>query len=143
MTNKKPIGVVYKITNIINNKIYIGITTITAQKRWKQHINTAYNLNAKDSQSPFKKAIRKYTPENFKIEIIDEEYNSKEELKQKEIKWIKYYNSCCFDKNGWGYNCTRGEIIAMNDYRYLLLNAISYLDKLLIYSIPLEKQKNF
>lgn len=108
MDNKKPIGVVYKITNIINNKTYIGITTTAIQKRWKQHINTAYNLNAKDSQSPFKKAIRKYTPKNFKIEIIDKEYNSKEELKQKEIKWIKYYNSCCFDKNGWGYNCTRG-----------------------------------
>lgn len=102
------IGVVYKITNLINNKAYIGITTVGVEYRWKQHIHAAYYIKGSDSKSPFKKAIRKYGPKNFIVEIIDKEYNSLENLKQKEIKWIDYYHTCCVDPDGWGYNCTRG-----------------------------------
>ena len=46
-------------------------------------------------------------PDNFFIEEIDNG-ETLEELKQKEIYWIKYFNSYAFDKNGYGYNSTRG-----------------------------------
>ena len=32
-------GVIYKITNTINNKVYIGLTTVSIEKRWKGHMN--------------------------------------------------------------------------------------------------------
>ena len=63
--------IIYKITNKINNKVYIGLTTQTVETRWKQHIQTAFSENHPDSQTIFKKAIRKYGPDNFKIEVID------------------------------------------------------------------------
>lgn len=100
-------GFIYKITNKINNKIYIGLTRKTPQERWKMHINAAYNIHSKDYNALFKKAIRKYGVENFIVETI-EECSTLEELKKREIYWIKYYNSYAFDSNGWGYNSTRG-----------------------------------
>ena len=100
-------GYIYKITNIINNKIYIGLTTQTVQKRWSQHINTAYSQTSKDSNELLKKAIRKYGINNFIVESIDEA-DTLDELKEKECYWIKQYNSYAFDNDGYGYNMTRG-----------------------------------
>lgn len=105
--NKKPYGYIYKITNIINNKIYVGLTTKTPEERWKQHVSTAHKLNHKDSKCLFKRAIRKYGQDNFKLEIIDIA-DSEEELKEKEIYWIKKLKSYAFDDDGYGYNSTRG-----------------------------------
>lgn len=89
-------GVIYKRTNLINNKIYIGQTKNKPELRWKSE-NT-------DKYSDIGKAIQKYGVENFKNEIIDKAY-SKEELNQKEKYWIEYYNSQDYDK---GYNRTKG-----------------------------------
>ena len=100
-------GYIYKITNKINNKIYIGLTTLTPEERWKSHILTAYNKNSKDYDEIFKKAIRKYGKENFSIKTI-EQCNSLEELKEREKFWIEQYNSYAFDINSNGYNMTRG-----------------------------------
>lgn len=36
---------VYKITNLINNKCYIG-SSIRVEKRWREHQNTAFNINS-------------------------------------------------------------------------------------------------
>lgn len=83
-------------TNLINNKKYIGITTKTLEERYKQHIWSINNGNY------FHNAFRKYGIENFKLEIIDTS-NSINELKEKEIYWIKFYNSC-----KRGYNLTYG-----------------------------------
>ena len=99
--------IIYKITNIKNNKSYIGLTTQTLKKRWQQHINTAYSNKSKDRNEVFKKAIRKYGPDNFELKIIDIA-NSLEELKEKEKFWIKYYNTCYLWANGYGYNGTEG-----------------------------------
>lgn len=98
---------IYKITCKINNKIYIGITSNGVENRWKQHIRTAYNTNHKDANSIFKKAIRKYKPENFTIDIIDTA-QSEQEAEEKEIYYIKKYNTFAFDNNSNGYNSTRG-----------------------------------
>lgn len=89
-------GYIYKITNLINNKIYIGQTIRDVQIRWKEH------LRSKD-EAPIHKAIRKYGKEAFKIEIIEECENIL--LNEREQYYINKFNSY----NGHiGYNATLG-----------------------------------
>ena len=92
-------GHIYKITNTLNNKIYIGQTVKTVDKRFQQHKN---NSN-KDyfSQIVLYKAFKKYGIENFICEEIEEIPN--ELLDEREKYWIEYYNSY-FE----GYNSTLG-----------------------------------
>ena len=80
---------IYKITNIQNNKVYIGQTIRPIQQRFHRHINDAMNdiLN-----THFARAIRKYGKDSFKIEEIDTA-QTQDELNKKEQYWIKYYNS--------------------------------------------------
>lgn len=96
-------GIIYKITNLINGKIYIGQTTKTLQERFEHHVWMALN----GSKFLLHRAIYKYGKNNFNIAIIGEAY-SKDELDDKEILWIKYYNSCIKFPNSNGYNMTFG-----------------------------------
>lgn len=80
---------IYKISNKINDKVYIGQTIRPIEERFKRHINDAIN-NILDTH--FARAIRKYGKENFYIEEIDRA-NSQEELNLKEQYWIRYFNS--------------------------------------------------
>nr|DAN84845.1 MAG TPA: intron associated endonuclease [Caudoviricetes sp.] len=59
---------IYKITNDINNKIYIGQTNKPAKKRFQRHIQDAVS-NRLDTH--LARAIRKYGKEHFHIEVID------------------------------------------------------------------------
>lgn len=92
-------GYIYKITNIINNKIYIGQTTKTITERFQKHINTMMY----GTKTYLYNAMRKYGTSNFIIEKIEEIPNEK--LDEREQYWIKYYNS--YDPNQ-GYNMTLG-----------------------------------
>jgi len=92
--------IIYKITNSINNKIYIGQTITTLKKRWNKHCSEA-RLN---KSMAIARAIIKYSSKNFTIEQIDSA-NTKEELNQKEINWIQHYQSCSREK---GYNISLG-----------------------------------
>ena len=80
---------IYKITNIINNKIYIGQSIKPIEKRLKRHIYDAINnvLN-----THFARAIRKYGPNNFVIEQIDTA-ETQYELNLKEQYYIIKYDS--------------------------------------------------
>ena len=80
---------IYKITNIQNNKVYIGQTIRPIKDRFHRHINDAMN-NILDTH--FARAIRKYGKDNFVIEEIDKA-NNQNELNEKEQYWIRYYNS--------------------------------------------------
>ena len=80
---------IYKITNIQNNKVYIGQTIRPIQDRFHRHINDALN-NILDTH--FARAIRKYGKDNFIIEQIDQA-QTQDELNKKEQYWIQYYNS--------------------------------------------------
>ena len=80
---------IYKITNIQNNKVYIGQTIRPIKDRFNRHMNDALN-NIIDTH--FARAIRKYGKENFVYEEIDNAH-SQEELNQKEQYWIRYFNS--------------------------------------------------
>lgn len=80
---------IYKITNIQNNKVYIGQTIRPVKDRFHRHMNDALN-DIIDTH--FARAIRKYGKENFAVEIIDTA-QSQDELNKKEQYWIQYYNS--------------------------------------------------
>lgn len=86
---------IYKIENQINKKCYVG-QSINIERRWAEHQRDIKNLDY-----PLYLSINKYGLENFKFEIVEE--CSQDELNQKEIYWIKEYNSY-FN----GYNQTLG-----------------------------------
>lgn len=88
---------IYKIVNIINNKVYIG-QSVNILTRWRRHRTDSKNLN---NCHPLYIAIRKYGLENFLFEIIEE--CPKSELNSREKYWIKKY-----DTFNSGYNQTRG-----------------------------------
>lgn len=90
---------IYKITNLINQKIYVGKTTTTIEKRWKTHWEDSTRLDI--SNRPLYKAFNKYGKENFKIEELEE--CSIDELNDKEIYWIEKLGSFKY-----GYNATLG-----------------------------------
>lgn len=85
---------IYKITNIQNNKVYIGQTIRPIEQRFHRHLNDAIN-NILDTH--LARAIRKYGKNSFIIEEIDNA-QTQNELNQKEQYWIKFYNSV---KNGY------------------------------------------
>ncbi|GJQ43785.1 MAG: hypothetical protein JETCAE03_32830 [Ignavibacteriaceae bacterium] len=89
---------IYKITNKINNKIYIGQTNISLKKRLIGHIKD----NRKNNY--FHNAIKKYGQNNFIIEHI-EYCQNQQELNEREKYWIKHYKS---NNKNFGYNSTDG-----------------------------------
>lgn len=91
--------VIYKVTNDINGKMYVGQTTKSVERRWKEHVRKS-NQN---SQYAFHCAIRKYGAEHFHIEQIDVAC-SKTELDQKEKYWISTLNTMLPN----GYNMVEG-----------------------------------
>lgn len=91
--------VVYKITNTITNKSYIGWTSKNTDARWNEHTQTA--ARNKDNRK-FYNAIRKYGTDVWETETICET-ESNEEAKVKEIFYIELFES--YTK---GYNSTKG-----------------------------------
>ena len=87
---------IYKITNLINNKVYIG-QSVDIKRRWHAHRNPRF-----DNKNPLYSDIRSFNIVNFSFEIIEECDFSL--LDEKEIYWIKYYNSIFPN----GYNLTSG-----------------------------------
>lgn len=63
---------IYKITNIITNKIYIGYTSQNINKRFYQHKYEAFNTDKESNHSYLYQSMRKYGTENFIINIIYE-----------------------------------------------------------------------
>jgi group I intron endonuclease len=95
LENKK--WCVYKHTNKINGKCYIGITSQPIHKRWKNGLGYIRS-------SIFYNAILKYGWNGFEHEIL---YSNMDELeaKEKEVELIEKYKS--FDRD-FGYNRTLG-----------------------------------
>ena len=93
--------IIYKITNQINNKVYIGLTTCSLEYRWSRHITESKNTN---NTKHLYKAMRKYGIENFTIEEIDNTDDFKE-LGKLERSYIRKYDST---NPKVGYNLTHG-----------------------------------
>ena len=88
---------IYKITNSLNGKIYIGKTDYSLEKRWKEHCRDSKKVEIQNR--PLYKAMCKYGIENFYIELIEE--TTQPDLREQ--FWIEYLGSF---KNG--YNATLG-----------------------------------
>lgn len=86
-------GYVYKTTNVINGKIYIG-----------QHKSDIFDISYYGSGRLLIKAIEKYGKNNFSIELL-EKCSSKQELNQQEKYWISKFNST---ETKVGYNIALG-----------------------------------
>jgi len=94
-------GIVYKITNQVNQKSYIGQTSRTLNQRKQEHVN-----NAKKSKKPASllyKAIRKYGVENFEWTLLEE--CSNDILDDREKFYIKKLRT---HSSKGGYNLTEG-----------------------------------
>ena len=94
-------GIIYKATNLINNKCYIGQTINSLNRRRSSHLLAA---RKEADKLYFHKAIKKYGEDNFQWEIIDQA-NNKEELNEMERFYISEYSS---NDPRYGYNMTSG-----------------------------------
>jgi len=94
MNNKKDI---YKITNRINGKVYIGQSN-NCNRRFQEHIKGKQN-----GVSLIHLAIKKYGIQNFDLEIIEKEI---EDYDEKEKFWISFYKS---NQRDYGYNILEGD----------------------------------
>ena len=91
---------IYKITNTINGKCYIG-QSAKLEERIKNHIKTL--INGTNKNEHLQSAYSVYGQGNFTVEIIEE--CLEEDLDEREIFWIDFYKSCDRD---FGYNKTPG-----------------------------------
>ena len=97
---------IYKITNQINNKNYIGSSTVERgiNTRWEEHKKASRQENNQSYNYPLQKAMRKYGIENFSYEILKSNILTLEERAAQEKYYIIKYNSLA--NTGWGYNQT-------------------------------------
>ncbi len=92
-------GIIYIITNSINEKVYIGQTIQTLKERWQEHCRRPFSKS--EANMKIKRAIFKYGKENFSIKEL--ERCRVEELDEKEKHYISLYDS--IEK---GYNTAKG-----------------------------------
>lgn len=92
-------GIIYKITNNINNKVYIGKTLNSLEHRFNEHKRDSRKESCE--KRPLYSAMKKYGVENFSISLIEEV--PIDVLSEREFYWIEQYSSY---RNG--YNATKG-----------------------------------
>lgn len=106
-------GVIYKIINLINEKIYIGQTVKSLEERWYEHIRWGKN---NDLNHHLYSSMRKYGAENFKIEELLKCYS------QKDLDFFEDYYIVVYDtmnpekgynkmRGGWGFHGYSSEVI--------------------------------
>lgn len=123
---------VYKITNMINQKKYIG-STICPQRRWREHINNAKNPNSSAYNYPLQCAFRKYGIDNFNFEILKDDFETQAEMTNYEQAMIIYYNSL-----EQGYNQT----LQTNQIEIAKENLEKYLQKVRCKCAKIDRNNN-
>lgn len=94
---------IYKITNLVNGKCYIGQSR-NIEKRFSAHKSRPFNENSEEYNKVLYRAIRKYGLDNFSFEVIEE--CKIELLNNRENYWINFFDATNPTK---GYNQTCGE----------------------------------
>lgn len=126
---------IYKYQNKINGKIYIGQSS-NIEKRFAQHLYDSKNLD-RGRGTGIDFAINKYGIENFDFEIIEK--CDSVELDEKEIFWIKYYNSY-----KEGYNRTPGgDSVRGEDHPRAILTEAQVWDIREQYSLGIKRSDVF
>lgn len=126
-------GVIYKISNNYNNKIYIGQTTNTSRDRWDWHIWSAEKGN---NQGPLYVDIRIFGPKSFSIEDLYIAF-TRDELDKAEISFIEEYNSGC----PVGYNLTLGGFPGAGKFSDVLKKRMSAIMKEVTSSLEYKEQQ--
>ena len=94
-------GYIYCITNLVNQKKYVGKTTYSITKRFKEHYSDSKRERCE--KRPLYDAMNKYGVENFKVECL-EEVDDSTVLSEREIYWINELQTY----GSKGYNATKG-----------------------------------
>lgn len=123
-------GTIYKYTNLVNGKIYIGQTITTIEYRDKKHLS---QLN---DNTYFHKALKKYGRENFSLEIVEDNI-SIEKLDDKEKYYIDMFDS--FYTTGKGYNLTQGGKWGSGTQKLTISQAIEIQNLILTSSLLLKE----
>lgn len=123
--------IVYKITNLINKKCYIGVTS-RIKRRIYEH--TRYSeIENSPLTCYLHNSIKKYGCDNFIFEVIHESIKNDEELNKLEIYYIKKFQS---NNSKYGYNLTSGgERGIPNDITILKKIASSHKTKVAKYDL--------
>lgn len=96
--------IIYIITNLLNQKKYVGQTSRTFNERYKSSGVGVSRVKGCESNSHLASAIQKYGADNFKVEIV-EVCGTKEELNEREKYYIELYDTTNPQK---GYNYCEG-----------------------------------
>lgn len=112
MTDRK--GVIYIIKNFANDKIYVGKTINTAQKRFGQHLNEAFTENSRVYNYCLSRAIRKYGIECFDYAILADNV-PEDDLDLVEEHYIRMYDAT---NPNIGYNMSSGGYDTSNHQEY-------------------------
>lgn len=96
---------IYRVTNKINNKIYIGFDTKWPRRQY-DHLTNAFNKNHNAYNTIFHNAIRKHGISNFEWDAIYQSDDIPHTLNHMEKYFIEQYNS--FFENKKGYNMSYG-----------------------------------
>lgn len=101
------LGYIYKITNTVNGKVYIGKTEQEPKSRWSDHYKNS--LHPEKNPYPLYLAMNKYKRENFIFEVIETVTEDMGvTLNDEEIRFIAEYHSYIHDPKCNGYNATIG-----------------------------------
>lgn len=92
---------IYKITNLVNGRAYIGVTTATVKFRWESHIRAT--RKARGSKQVITRAIMKYGPDAFVVEHIASARNKEDMLATERLLIVQEGT-----KGPAGYNSTDG-----------------------------------
>ena len=96
---------IYLITNLINNKKYVGQTKLGYLNRFKSHIKMSFDKKDCQYNNRLHSAMRHYGEDNFKVELLENNI-PKSLVDERETYYINKYDT--FYKNNKGYNMTMG-----------------------------------
>lgn len=98
--NAEKVRGIYKITNVVSSKMYIG-QAVDIADRWKTHCKTALGIGSNSFMTnKFYKAMHDEGIENFTFEVLEA---GDIDLNERERYWIEFYNAIAF-----GYNSKAG-----------------------------------
>lgn len=103
---------IYKITNLITNKVYIG-QSVDIERRWKQHIESSKNPTNSSYYNQLYTDFRHYGVNNFSFEILETiDKKDKKLLNELELKYMKKFDTL---KSGYNIAASAGQSICLED----------------------------
>jgi group I intron endonuclease len=94
----------YLITNLVNHRQYVGITSVGYLARWQTHLTKSKSKEPKHRRKLLYKDIRKFGPEKFECKLL-KQAKTWSQLEEFEQRYIRRYKT--FFEHG-GYNMTLG-----------------------------------